>query len=42
VSIWSSELATTSLPALERIAEHRVTRRLTPAERLEYLTGVSG
>jgi hypothetical protein len=42
VQIWSSELATPSLSALERLAEHRITRQLTPAERAEYLTGISG
>jgi WD40 repeat protein len=41
VRIWSSGLATTSLPALERLAEQRVTGTLTPSERQEYLTGVS-
>ena len=42
VQIWSSELATPSLSALERLAEQRITRQLTPAERAEYLTGISG
>jgi WD40 repeat protein len=41
VQIWNSELAK-SLPALERIAEQRITRTLTAAERQEYLTGISG
>ena len=42
VRIWSSELTTPSLTALERLAEQRITRQLTPAERQEYLTGISG
>jgi WD40 repeat protein len=42
VQIWNSELATPSLPALERRAERRLTRKLTAAERKEYLTGISG
>ena len=42
VQIWNSELATPSLPALERLAEQRITRKLTAAERKEYLTGISG
>jgi WD40 repeat protein len=40
VQIWNSELATSSLPAIEHIAEQRITQQqLTPAERAEYLTG---
>lgn len=42
VRIWSAELATPSLTALERIAQQRITRQLTPAERSTYLVGVSG
>ena len=42
VQIWSSELATTSLPALENLTKHRITRTLTAAERKQYLTGISG
>lgn len=42
VNIWSSELATTSLPELERMAQQRVIRRLTPAEYRQYLAGISG
>jgi WD40 repeat protein len=42
VNIWSSELATTSLPELERMAQQRVIRRLTPAEYQQYLAGISG
>ncbi len=42
VRIWSSQLATPSLTTLERLAEQRVTRQLTAAERQEYLTGISG
>lgn len=39
VRIWSSGLATTSLATLKRIATHRITRTLTPAERQKYLAG---
>jgi len=39
VQIWNSELATFSLSALERIAEQRVTEKLTPAQQQQYLTG---
>jgi len=39
VQVWSSELATASLPALERIARQRVTEKLTPAQQQQYLTG---
>jgi len=42
VRIWSSELATTSLPALENLAKHRIIRTFTAAERKQYLTGISG
>jgi WD40 repeat protein len=42
VRIWSSELATSSLPTLERLAGQRITRTLTPADRKAYLTGISG
>jgi WD40 repeat protein len=42
VRIWSSELATTSLPALERLAEQRVPGTLAPSERQQYLTGIHG
>jgi WD40 repeat protein len=42
VQIWNSELATTSLSKLERIAAQRITRTLTPSERQEYLAGISG
>ena len=42
VQIWNSELATPSLRTLERLAEQRLTRKLTAAERKEYLTGISG
>jgi WD40 repeat protein len=41
VRIWNSELAT-ALPALEKLAELRVTRKLTPAERKSYLADTSG
>ena len=42
VRIWSTELATRSLTALERVAAQRITRQLTPAERRAYLAGISG
>jgi WD40 repeat protein len=42
VCIWSSELATTSLRTLERLAERRVPGMLTPAEIQQSLTGISG
>jgi WD40 repeat protein len=42
VQIWSAQLATTNLHALERIARQRITRKLTASERQEYLTGVGG
>ena len=42
VRIWSSELATTSLLALENLAKHRIIRTFTAAERKQYLTGISG
>jgi WD40 repeat protein len=42
VEIWSSELATSSLPALERFAEQRVTQRLTAAQERQYLNGIGG
>jgi WD40 repeat protein len=41
VQIWKAEFAT-SLTTLERLAEHRITRQLTPAERKDYLVGISG
>jgi WD40 repeat protein len=42
VQVWSSALSNSSLSAIEKVAEQRVTRRLTPAERSEYLAGASG
>jgi WD40 repeat protein len=42
VEVWNSELANPSLSTIERIAEQRVTRQLTPAERSTYLAGISG
>jgi WD40 repeat protein len=42
VQVWNSELANPSPQAIERIAEQRVTRQLTPAERSTYLAGISG
>jgi WD40 repeat protein len=37
VEVWNAELATASLPALEQLANERVTDQLTPAQRQEYL-----
>ncbi len=42
VRIWNAELATTSVPAIERFAELRITRKLTAAELRTYLAGASG
>jgi WD40 repeat protein len=42
VQVWSSALATPSLQAIEQTAEQRITRKLTPAEQLEYLSGIVG
>jgi len=39
--LWSTELAA-PLPTIERIARHRLTRGLTPAERATYLAGIGG
>ena len=41
VEIWNAELATSSLPGLERIAEQRVGDKLTPAQLQQYLSGAS-
>ena len=41
VEIWNSELANPSASVIKRIAERRVTRQLTPAERRTYLSGIS-
>lgn len=40
VQIWTAELANTSPSVIERIAEQRITRQLTPAERSAYLAGL--
>ena len=42
LEIWNSQLANPSVTALEQLAEHRITRRLTPAERKLYLAGIRG
>jgi WD40 repeat protein len=42
VEVWNSQLATTSLTALERLAEQRVNSALTPAQRAANLHGASG
>jgi WD40 repeat protein len=42
VQIWNTELASTSLATLERLAEQRITGKLTDAERQEYLADISG
>jgi WD40 repeat protein len=42
IQIWNAELATSSLPALERIAGQRVRDKLTTAQRQQYLSGASG
>jgi WD40 repeat protein len=39
VQIWNAELATSSLPGLERIAEQRVGDKLTAAQLQQYLSG---
>ena len=41
IQIWNAELATSSLPALERIAGQRVGDRLTVAQLQQYLSGAS-
>jgi WD40 repeat protein len=41
IQIWNAELATSSLPALERIAGQRVGDKLTAAQQ-QYLSGASG
>ena len=41
VEIWNAELATSSLPALERIAEQRVGDKLTAAQLQQYLSEAS-
>jgi WD40 repeat protein len=42
IQIWNSELATPSRTRLMQLARQRVTGQLTPAERQEYLAGISG
>lgn len=42
IQIWNAELATSSLPALERIARQRVGDKLTAAQQHRYLSGASG
>jgi WD40 repeat protein len=42
VEVWNSQLATPSVPVLERLAEQRVSGALTPAQRATYLRGASG
>jgi WD40 repeat protein len=42
IQIWNAELATSSLPALERIARQRVGDKLTAAQQQQYLSGASG
>jgi WD40 repeat protein len=41
IQIWNAELATSSLPALERIAEQRIGDKLTAAQLQQYLSGAS-
>jgi WD40 repeat protein len=41
VQTWNAELATSSLPALERIAGQRVGDKLTAAQLQQYLSGAS-
>ena len=42
VQIWDARLAVSSLKAVEQMAGHRITRRLTPAEQQQYLSGITG
>jgi WD40 repeat protein len=42
IQIWNAELATSPLPALERIAGQRVGDKLTAAQQQQYLSGASG
>ncbi len=42
VQVWSSELSNSSLPAIEKIAEQRVVRKLTAAEHSQYVADVNG
>ncbi len=42
VQIWNAELATSSLPALERIAGQWVAEKITAAQLQQYLNGADG
>ena len=42
VQIWNAELANPSPSVIAQIAEQRITRPLTPAERRTYLVGIVG
>ena len=42
VQVWNAELANPSTSVIERIANGRTTRQLTPAERSTYLAGITG
>ncbi|HEX6528127.1 MAG TPA: hypothetical protein VF070_50095, partial [Streptosporangiaceae bacterium] len=42
VQVWNAELANPSTSVIERIANGRITRQLSPAERSTYLAGISG
>jgi len=40
VQVWNAELASPSFSVIARVAEQRITRQLTPAERATYLAGI--
>lgn len=42
IQVWNAELASSSLPALERIAQQLDTQKLTTAQLRQYLSGASG
>lgn len=42
IEIWNAELTTSSLPALEKIADQEVTLKLTSAQVQQYLNGTGG
>jgi WD40 repeat protein len=42
IEIWNAELTTSSLPALEKIADQEVTLKLTAAQVQQYLNGTRG
>ena len=42
VQVWNAELTNPSPSVIARIAEERITRQFTPAERKTYLAGISG